>query len=231
MPQSKTVFMVALTVLLCLSLNLRATEDEDSGGKGGLHGVQEFFTSGTFTVPKHVTHVMVTMWGAGGGAGGGAANTGNTSCNFGGIGGGGTYTNTVVSVIPGETYNVNVGQGGSSTANLGENGGDGGDSQFALANTILAFASGGKGGGAATQSGNGVAGSGGQADSNAEISHPATSSAGYAINLIPVPEYPSPSGSVFSQLTQGSLGGSADCYGNITGPGANGQPGYVLLTY
>jgi len=31
--------------------------------RGGLTGVQEFFTSGTFTVPDGVSHVMVTMWG------------------------------------------------------------------------------------------------------------------------------------------------------------------------
>jgi len=170
MSRSKTVLLVILTVLLCLSLELGAS-DEGQPSRG-LTGVQEFFTSGTFTVPKHVTHVIVTTWGAGGG--GGAAALPPPFCYEGSTGGGGAYTNTVVPVIPGETYNVVVGIGGAGGENQGGNGGAGGDSQFALGEKVLAFAGGGKGGGAAPPYGNGLAGAGGQADPTAQISHSAT---------------------------------------------------------
>jgi len=193
--------------------------------------VQEFSASGTFTftVPRHVTHVMLTMWGAGGGGGGGTENPGTFSCFPGGFGGGGAYTNTVVPVFPGETYNVTVGQGGSG-ANPGENGGDGGNSQLTLGNKILAFAGGGKGGGVATQSGSGSDGSGGQADGTAQISHPATSDYPYANNLIPNPDARGQVVFGHSGIAAGGLRGQ-HCSGEVVINGWDGGPGYVLLTF
>ena len=83
----------------------------------------------TFTVPLGVTLITVECVGAGGtgasintvGAGGGA--------------GGGAYASSNISVIPGATYSIRVGQGGSGSL-------DGGDSSFG---TTIVLAKGGKG--------------------------------------------------------------------------------------
>jgi len=97
---------------------------------------QTFFASGSFTVPAGVTSITVECWG-GGGAGGGA--TGNPSA--GGGGAGGSYTKSILTVTPLNTYAVTVGTGG-----IGDNGyGDQGSSSwFGTTGTI--FAEGGAGG-------------------------------------------------------------------------------------
>lgn len=69
-------------------------------GPGGLSGVQEFTTSGSFTVPAGITQLLVEMWGGGGA---GLVNDG---------GGGGAYSRSVIAVTPGVTYRVLVGAGG-----------------------------------------------------------------------------------------------------------------------
>ena len=83
-------------------------------------------SSGTWTAPAGVTQVTVEVWG-GGGAGGNA--TSNPSAAGGG--GGGAYSRSVLTVIPGTVYNYHVGAGGS-------NGGNGGDSYFESAGTLMA---------------------------------------------------------------------------------------------
>ena len=206
MSQSKSVVVVALSVFL-LSAGLGAFQDQQQPTRvGGLSGVQEFLASGTFTVPPNVTHVMLTMWGAGGGA--------SAGFEVGAGGGGGAYTNTVARVIPGATCNVTVGLGGIGGGNPGNgaNGTDGGDSQFALGNTVLAFAGGG--GGGRLGIGSAGLGSGGRADSTAQISHPGNVpnvGNAYASNLIP-------QGNNFQTAIGGVQGG-------------NGGQGYVLLTF
>jgi hypothetical protein len=84
------------------------------------------FTAGTYswTVPNGVTSVIVEMW-VGGGAG-------NLNLNGGHIGGAGGYGKGPVSVIPGSTIIITVGQGapgvttwsGGSYSNSSRNGGD-----------------------------------------------------------------------------------------------------------
>jgi hypothetical protein len=37
-------------------------------GGGGFNGIQEFTSTGTFTVPPDTTHILAEMWGGGGGA-------------------------------------------------------------------------------------------------------------------------------------------------------------------
>ena len=71
-----------------------------------------YSTSGsyTFTVPAGVTSVTVECWG-GGGNGGNRTSNGTT-----GGGGGGAYARSVISVVPGSTYDVRVGTGGSATS-------------------------------------------------------------------------------------------------------------------
>ncbi|MDI6046469.1 choice-of-anchor D domain-containing protein [Flavobacterium yafengii] len=102
---------------------------------------QTFSTSGTFTVPAGITSIQVEAWG-GGGAGGGA--TGNPSAGGGG-GGGGYVKNTSLTVIPGTTYTVTVGNGGVGSTGTG---GAGNSSWFGSTITLLAV--GGNGGNGAS---------------------------------------------------------------------------------
>jgi hypothetical protein len=83
-------------------------------------------TSGsTWTAPAGVTQITIEAWG-GGGKGGTRTSNGNA-----GGGGGGAYSKKVVSVIPGNSYNLSVGSGSSTTA-------AGGDSWFIDTTTVLA---------------------------------------------------------------------------------------------
>jgi hypothetical protein len=125
----------------------------------GFNGMQEFTTSGTFTVPSGVTLALVRLWGAGGGGGGSA-----TVSAGGAGGGGGGYSSALVQVSPGATYGVTIGRGGTAGTNgpdlvdssTGSNGGNGGNSQFLTAplssgfSLILVSAGGGMGGGGAS---------------------------------------------------------------------------------
>lgn len=61
----------------------------------------------TWTCPAGVTSIIVNSWGAGGGGGYAYA-----TYTAGGSGAGGSYVQSVVSVIPGNTYNLTVGAGG-----------------------------------------------------------------------------------------------------------------------
>jgi hypothetical protein len=99
---------------------------------------QEFLTpttSGTFRVPDGVTQLKVLCIGAGGGGG---TDTGNGT-DAGGGGGGGGSTKASITVTPGETLIVFVGQGGAQ----GQVGGDSGVSRGA---NNLVRARGGRGG-------------------------------------------------------------------------------------
>jgi hypothetical protein len=206
-------------------------------------GVKEFFVSGTWTAPTGVSHVLVTMWGAGGG---GRQNATPAPCNiWGGGGGGGAYTSTVVAVTAGTTYTIAVGKGGTAGVNASENGSNGGSSRFSLGTTVLVRAGGGKGGTGATASASGTAGAGGEADGTAQISHAGgigtfidsqsnsfVGGDGYGANL--APELPvSLSTKIMlvqyrlKRFAEGGLGN--DCSGD--GTPFNGNPGYVLLSF
>lgn len=127
----------------------------------GLTGVyaqttQTFNTSGSFFVPAGVATVKAEVWG-GGGAGGGV--DGGSSTRAGGGGGGGGFSRVDnVTVIPGTTISVTVGQGGSGST--GNNGGNGQSSTFGSA--VPVTAAGGSGGlrGASSPT-NGLGGAGG----------------------------------------------------------------------
>jgi hypothetical protein len=101
-----------------------------------------FPTTTTWTCPAGVTQITIEAWG-GGGAGGGA--TGFPSA--GGGGAGGAYVkNTTLSVTPGSSYNVTVGDTKTGTTNIVQNGNS---SSFALTATpavLLINAVGGNGG-------------------------------------------------------------------------------------
>ena len=105
----------------------------------------------SYVVPAGVTSVTIKAWGAGGGAGN---ETGAAS----GLGGGGGFAQSVVSVTPGEVLTVRPGQGGIAP------GGGGGASIVARADgTLLVVAGGGGGGGTDGGSGSGGTGNGGAA--------------------------------------------------------------------
>lgn len=91
---------------------------------------QTYTSSSTFTVPCGIIQITVEAWG-GGGAGGSRAN-GDGS---GGGGGGGAYARKVVTVIPGNTYAVNVGVGAKKTATTFT---PASDSWFGSTSTLLA---------------------------------------------------------------------------------------------
>lgn len=68
--------------------------------------MQEFTSSGVFTVPTGVTEITVEVIGAGGSGGG----------NGSGGGGGGGYSSGTFTVSPGSSHIVTIGAGGSETA-------------------------------------------------------------------------------------------------------------------
>ena len=206
--------------------NVRASAYRDLSGNpllSGLHGVREFFTNGTFRVPPNVTGVLVEMWGGGGGG----SSQGFCSTTFdtdGGNGGGGAWTKEVLPVVPGATYTVVVGLGGSAAAT--GSGGAGTNSQILDRDSnVLLYAGGGQGGGPASAGGHGANGAGGVADPNASISHSATSLYPYASGHIAGPEPADGSGA----LATGGYGGIS-----CAGPGYSaysGGSGYVSLEW
>lgn len=126
---------------------------------------QVYSTPGSFSwvCPAGVTKVSVRVWAAGGGGGGTSTVANSASAS----GGGGGYTEKVVPVIPGTSYPVVVGTGGTAGAGGGSPlaGGTGGSSSF---NGTLS-ATGGTGGLAASgavQSSTGVGGAGSGGDLN-----------------------------------------------------------------
>jgi len=118
-------------------------QNNTATGQNGepIQGAEEFTTAGTFswTAPDNVTSVCVV---AIGGGGGGAGAYDGTQDNARGAGGGGGlgYKNNI-SVTPGQSYTVVVGEGGSggqsgpNSAQLSR-GGDGGDSYFIDTSTV-----------------------------------------------------------------------------------------------
>lgn len=102
--------------------------------------ITSFISSNTWVAPAGVTSVEYLVVGGGGG-GGGAYDTGSA-----GGGGGGLVLYGTLSVVPGETYSIVVGAGGTggtadrTVSPFEESGADGGDSSF---HAIVAFGGGG----------------------------------------------------------------------------------------
>lgn len=115
---------------------------------------QTFISSGTFTVPAGVTSVTVQAWGAGGG--GGAR---RTSSDGGGGGGGGGFRGGILTVSPGNTISITIGNGGNGGNANGVNGSNGNATIITHSSGTIT-ASGGNGGNASTgMGGNGAGGS------------------------------------------------------------------------
>jgi len=103
-------------------------------------GSDLYTSSGSFTAPAAVTEVYVSLCGGGGGGSGG----GNSEVSRARGGGGGSSIFRVrCTVVPGNSYTVTVGAGGTAGGNRGD-GGDGGSSSFIGVETITAV--GGNGG-------------------------------------------------------------------------------------
>jgi hypothetical protein len=105
--------------------------------------VATFSSNGTFpwTCPTNVTQALVECWGAGGGGGGGSGSEGGEG------GGGGEYAaESTLTVVPGQVYQVQVGNGGVG-GNTNNPGDSGGDSIFAdSGGNNLVYAAGGQAG-------------------------------------------------------------------------------------
>lgn len=91
---------------------------------GMSHGIAQFTSSGTFTVPQGVTAVEVVLVGGGGGGGSG---TGNGIYGSGG-GAGQVFMKYISGLTPGSTVSVTVGAGGAGGTNT--SGSAGGASSF-----------------------------------------------------------------------------------------------------
>jgi hypothetical protein len=118
------------------------------------------------TIPANVTSVSFKLWGAGGNSGEAAA-----SGTLNGSGGGGGYAEYIGSPVPGDVYQLSVGQpsgggaGGVVTVPAPYNGGNGGGMSLVHlksgSNYIIKAVAGGGGGGGSAGGGLGISGSGG----------------------------------------------------------------------
>ena len=93
--------------------------------------------NGTWVVPLNVSQIKVQCWGAGG-AGGGASG----QAAAGGGGSGGAYTEKIIQVSAGQSFNYSIGSGGVGSNSTG---GVGGNTWFGASTSLLA--KGGNGGG------------------------------------------------------------------------------------
>src|SRR5690606_5163207 len=120
---SSSILTLARSImfLFCLGLGISIYSQEVS---------IDFTSSGTWTVPAGVTQITVEAWGAGGGGGD------RTSNGYAGGGGGGAYSRSSIPVIPGQTYSLSIGEGGTSEV-------DGGNTIFG---SSIVVAAGGKSG-------------------------------------------------------------------------------------
>ena len=185
-------------------------------GAGGLAGltinIQQFTSSGTFTIPAGITAVKVTVVGGGGAGGGGGSSASSAGC---GGNSGGTSIKWLSGLTPGNTLVVTIGAGGAGNSNAG--GGSGGNSTVASGTQTISTITGSGGAGGTGPGGvgtNATAGSGGDLNF-----------AGNAGTLAPISSAIAGNGggSIFGG---GGLGGFATANGNAgTAPGAGGGGG------
>ncbi len=128
---------------------------------------QTYTTSGSFITPAGVTTVQVEAYGAGGG--GGYGGTSNKQGGGGG-GGGGCSVNNSVTVVPGTTYTITVGNAGVGGTSAGANGTSGGNTTATFFSSTVtatggafgkAYSTGGNGGGGGNGTKNGGSGANG----------------------------------------------------------------------
>lgn len=191
-----------------------------------------------FTVPAGVTQIFVD--GCAGGGGGGAG--GNSTSGGGGLlgapgGGGGAGQNTqgaAITVVPGNTYAVAIGAGGSAGSNgptAGGAGGNGGNTQFGALLTLLGGDGGAGGVQAASQAGPTQGGSGYPAAAYSNTSAAGAPNTGWGSSGASGPFGGGGAGGVGGSATA-TQGGAAGGYGAGGGGGggiyaANGNNGAI----
>ena len=214
-------------------------------------GFQNFSGPTTWTVPANVTSIMVEVWGAGGGGG----SAGCSPCSsypaggFGGGGGAGGYGRELLAVTPGTSFTITVGAGGLgiSVYTCGQSGGAGSTTSFGS----LVSATGGQGGGAGQfrpssncsgGAATGAAGLGGTSSASINLTGAAganslggTSLTG-VINPPTVPLYLQGYVGTFRSFNPikpapGANGNYPNPSPGNTYPQADGQPGFVLISY
>ena len=213
--QRSAVTVWILTAFASVNVSVMA----QSIGSGGLSGIKEFRSGGTFIVPDNVSTILVELYGAGGG-GGGTVTDGYGGC----FGGEGAFSRSVIQVTPQATLDIVVGKGGGAGADgdPATNGGDGGNSHVSFDGSTLVIAYGGKGG----QSGSHLtvvpggfactAAPGGGRDPSAMISHGGANGGGYGYQLVGFPITGFPSKNLVSSAGY---------------PESAGGDGYVLLLW
>jgi len=214
------------------------------GAGGGFHGIQEFLSSGQFTVPQGVTSLLIEAWGAGGGGGGAQSFITQLGTVYvsGGGGSAGGYVRSVVQVIPGSTYNVAVGVGGLG-GSPGSNGWVGGATAFSDDTNVLVSAGGGRPGRVGTADPlPGVGGSGlnspnigmlQRVGSDGSPGYFALNGFGFACGIGGVGgiTFPNP---LSSGSGSGGSGAPVDWGGSncdVLLPGKDGSSGYMLITW
>ena len=171
--------------------------------------------SSSWKCPTGVTSIQVECWGAGGA--GGSASAASTSNRSGGGGGAGSYVKKTITVVPGTTYNVIVGQGGykgrTEYAN-GYYGNLGGRSEFSGEGIAALVASGGTGGS-------------GAGSSNLNVNPGGVLGGVYGFNVSGTATTPYASGLV---SISGAGGSGATAKANVTSSTSN-TPAPLTLTY
>lgn len=156
----------------------------------------------TWTAPAGITSITVQAWGGGGGGGGGSNGLLGLLGGAGGGGGGGAYVTSVLTVVPGTTYNVGVGAGGGG-GSAANNGTAGNDSYFNSLAVLKAV-------GGSFGVGNGAGGAGGSSGSS-----------------VGTTKYSGGSGSAggVGLIGLGSFGGGGGSSGGTAAVGGNGSNG------
>ena len=212
-------------------------------------GQQAYTTSGTYswTCPSDVTSVSVVCVGGGGGGGNVRSTTTPGGQGYGFYSGGGGalgYKNNIT-VVPGQSYTVVVGEGGTGqTSNMGGHGTAGTESYFIDTSTVKAEGGGsetsstpatyvgdgggnggeGKGGGSATGGGGGAggySGAGGNGGEGLGVDPTSGSGGGGAGGTGPNADGGGGAGGGVGILGEGSSGTAIPASGN----GMNGGPG------
>ncbi|WP_445454062.1 choice-of-anchor D domain-containing protein [Flavobacterium sp. 25HG05S-40] len=205
---------------------------------------QTYSSNGTFIAPAGVTSIQVEAYGGGGGG----ARGGSSNRHGGGGGGGGGYTlNSSVTVIPGTSYTITIGNGGNGSSSGNGSNGTTTTATFG-ATTINAtggaggtrHASGGAGGaggagtkaggtgGTGTNSGSGGGGGAGgtiSAGSSGTVASGGAGGGGMAGNGGNGTTSNNASGSNGTNYGAGGGGGTR------TSGGGNGAGGYMVITY
>jgi hypothetical protein len=211
-----------------------------AGSGHAFNGIQEFTQSGTFTPPAGVTSILVELWGAGGGGSGACGVVMQGLFAAGGSGGGGGgYTRAVLSVTPGATYSVAIGNGGQGGPSCdifftpnSMTGGIGGVTEIIdSASNILLTAGGGTGGiyGGAGGGTGGGGGNGGSGPNTVARSGGAGSTPAAPNFALRGSSGTPPIGSI--QLPGGAASGGPGGSVQDPGFGEDGSPGYALITF